>query len=144
MVAADALTRVPVRVHDAPRIQNHHASIPRQLRLRGDCIDPTTEGLVVVATGGHIRAERDGRCRYDGLVRSVLRRVTGNGRDDERGVGDGGLQVGDGERDGPAPRSEGYLSENERPIEQRTRHLRPDRKSTRLNSSHLVISYAVF
>src|SRR2546427_6058413 len=112
MLAADALTRVPVRVHDAPRIQNHHADIPRQLRLRGDCIDPTTEGLVVVATGGHIPAERDGRCRYDGLVRSVLRRVTGNGRDDQRGGGDGGLQGGDRGRDGPPPRSGGYLRGN--------------------------------
>src|SRR2546430_9372743 len=135
MVAADASTRVPVRVHDAPWIQNHHANIPRQLRISGDCIDPTTEDLVVVATDGHIRAERDRRRRYDGLVRSVLRRVTGNGRDDERGVGDGGLQVGDGEGDGPAPRSKGYLSENERPIEQRTRHLRPRRGDGRAAKS---------
>src|SRR5256885_8772999 len=30
------------------------------------------------------------------------------------------------------------------PLEQRRRPVRTDRKSTRLNSSHLVISYAVF
>src|SRR5256885_8823882 len=42
----------------------------------------------------------------------------------------------------PAPRSSGR--DRDRPRPTTPVRLRPDRKSTRLNSSHLVISYAVF
>src|SRR5438445_9381226 len=47
---------------------------------------------------------------------------------------------------GPArePRRRGAARRDQRPVEGRCRRAGPDRKSTRLNSSHANISYAVF
>src|SRR6266850_895489 len=44
----------------------------------------------------------------------------------------------------PRPRAAPRARDSELPSHQRPDPRRPDRKSTRLNSSHLVISYAVF
>src|SRR5437773_7421332 len=45
----------------------------------------------------------------------------------------------------PPPRVDGYLKDGDSlKVEDETVHVLQDRKSTRLNSSHITISYAVF
>src|SRR5256885_11371869 len=85
----------------------------------------------------HAALPISGQRALPGLA-GAARRVHATGRAAVRGGGPGTGRGDRARRRSPAPRTTGRVRRSG------PRPARPDRKSTRLNSSHLVISYAVF
>src|SRR2546426_8671249 len=113
-----------------PECQIVHARMRRQIRIRPPPLPPTPPpGLLSKESRGHTPGRA--LCPYS---QGFPRELPGP-RDNSPGVA---LPVPDRGRSPDLPPSW------RRPPGSKAPHRAPDRKSTRLNSSHLVISYAVF
>src|SRR3989454_8809727 len=122
--------RGPERLHRLPQMRG---ALPRGRALHGTHLMPDVDVLVVGAGPAGAVAAREAKCAAPELDVALLERDPAPGTPVRcaEGVGDAGL------REFADPDGASWVA-------RKITRVILDRKSTRLNSSHLVISYAVF